>query len=88
MQVNKHIHYWRLQLSETLEEEEQLAQKLQQSQLQPTTLQLSGHYKRYESAGDALAAAGLNSFMEQVHKVTVRGRYFSLGIAQVGQQFG
>jgi hypothetical protein len=69
--MDRHVSSWALELPDTLQEEQQLTQRLQQSKLQPTNLHFYNSHGQQEGAGDALAAAGLNSFMQQVEKAGV-----------------
>jgi hypothetical protein len=59
--------------------------RLKQRKLQPKDLRIIGRKSKNSSRGDALAAAGLDFFMQRVEKVRLDDTAFPAGIAKVGE---
>jgi hypothetical protein len=83
-QVDTNISRLHLQLPDTPEEEHHMGLRLKQRKLQPKDLAIYGNRCKNSSRGDALAAAGLEFFMQRVQKVYVEEIVFPAGIAKVG----
>jgi hypothetical protein len=73
-----------LQLPDTHKEEHYMGLRLKQRRLQPQRLVINGRKSKNSNRGDALAAAGLDFFMQRVQEATIDDTVFPAGIAQVG----
>jgi hypothetical protein len=82
--VDTNSKWMNLELPDTPEEEHHMGLQLKQRKLQPRELTIYGRKSKNSSRGEALAAAGLDFFMQRVQDVCFEDSVFPAGIAQVG----
>jgi hypothetical protein len=82
-QVDTNISSLTLRLPDTPEEEQHIGLRLKQRKLQPKSITLQGSESKNSRRGDALAAAGLDMFMQRVTQATIIDDTFPVGMAKV-----
>jgi hypothetical protein len=83
-QVDTNIKWLSLELPDTPEEEHHMGRRLKERKLQPKELGLLAYPNKNSNRGAALAAAGLDFFMQRVEQVYLHDTLFPAGVGQLG----